>query len=310
MNKQADLVSLALARLAARQAHEEHDRQVNEEREANTSANERAKSEKSVKVAKAPKAEKSEKEPSHVPSRFPVAVALDLVAFPLKVKALELDAAKAKKAIDPMALAGAAWGFVAWLKDTSSPWLATLSPAMAPGALLESCKLIVRTMNDPSWTEAEDISGRNGNVVVFGSAGKNARAEKMFGHLTSLLLQAEHLRMEFDAKAIDASESARFADECEEFECAATLREECLVYQADALTEAARADSIRQMIETLDVSKAEEMYDAAGQGEVVTETTIARGLLADEEMSAGGLHRVKMAAFVNAPAMFTPRESK
>lgn len=303
----ADLVALALSRLASRQATA---LVKIETVKASEPAPKAEKTEKAPKAPKAAKAEKSEKEPSHVPSRFPVAVALDLVAFPLKVKALELDAAKAKKAIDPMALAGAAWGFVAWLKETASPWLATLSPAMAPGALLESCKLVARTMADPSWTAEEDHSNREGERFIFGSAGKDAKALKMFGHLTSLLLQAEHLRMEYDAKAVDASESARFADECEEFECAATLREECLVYQADALTEAARADSIRAMIENLDVAKATEMYENAGQGEVVTETTIARGLLADEEMSAGGLHRIKMANFIDAPAQFIPRESK
>lgn len=309
MTSQADLVTLALSRLASAQAVSlvKIEAAVKAEAEPASKAEKAPKAEKS---GKAPKATKSEKEPSHIPSRFPSALALDLVAFPLKVKALELDAAKAKKAIDPMALAGAAWGFVAWLKDTNSPWLATLSPSMAPGALLESCKLIVRTMNDPSWTIEEDHSNREGERFVFGSAGANAKAIKMFGHLTSLLLQAEHLKMEYDAKAIDASESARFADECEEFETAATLNEESVMFQADSLTEAARADSIRAMIENLDTAKAEEMYENAGAGEIVTETTIARGLLADEEMSAGGLHRVKMRAFIDAPAQFIPRESK
>ncbi|HPT72112.1 MAG TPA: hypothetical protein PLE74_07500 [Candidatus Cloacimonadota bacterium] len=307
MTSQADLVAIALARLASRQAANLVTIEAAVKAEPTPKAEKAPKSEKS---GKAPKAAKSEKEPSHIPSRFMMAEALNLETFPLKVKEIERLAALAKKRPDPMALGLAAAGFVAWLKETASPWLATLSPAMAPGALLESCKLIVRTMNDPSWTVEEDHSNREGERFIFGSAGKNARAEKMFGHLTSLLLQAEHLKMEYDAKAVDASESARFADECEEFETAETLREECLVYQADALTETARAESIRAMIENLNVEKAEEMYERAGQGEIVEEVTIARGLLADEEMSAGGLHRVKMRAFIDAPVQFIPRESK
>jgi hypothetical protein len=300
MTSQADLVAIALARLASRQATSLVTIEAAVKAEPTPKAE---KSPKSEKPAKAPKAAKSEKEPSHVPSRFITAAALDLVAFPLKVKAIELEAALAKKRPDPMTLGLAASGFVAWLKDTSSPWLATLSPSMAPGALLESCKLIVRTMNDPSWTIEEDHSNREGERFIFGSAGRNAKALKMFGHLTSLLLQAEHLKMEYDAKAVDASESARFATECEEFETAATLNEESVMFQADSLTEAARADSIRAMIENLDTAKAEEMYERAGQSEIVEETTIARGLLADEPMSAGGLHRVKMSAFIDQPVL-------
>lgn len=308
MTSQADLVTLALSRLASAQAVSlvKIEAAVKAEAEPAPKVEKAPKSEKPAKSVKAPK----EKEVSHVPSRFMTAPELNLTTFPLKVKEIERLAAKEKKAIDPMALGLAAAGFVAWLQSIESPWLATLSPAMAPGALLESCKLVARTMSDPSWTAEEDHSNREGERFVFGSAGKDAKALKMFGHLTSLLLQAEHLRMEYDAKAVDASESARFADECAEFETAATLREECLVYQADALTETARAESIRAMIENLNVEKAEEMYERAGQGEIVEEVTIARGLLADEEMSAGGLHRIKMRAFIDAPAQFIPRESK
>ena len=305
---QADLVALALSRLVSAQAKQVESKPVDDLPRLDYIS--RKQNKQAKRPVKPVKAAKSEKEASHVPSRFMMAEALNLETFPLKVKEIERLAAAAKKRPDPMELGLAASGFVAWLKETSSPWLATLSPAMAPGALLESCKLIVRTMNDPSWTIEEDHSNREGERFIFGSAGKDAKALKMFGHLTSLLLQAEHLKMEYDGKAIDASESARFADECEEFETAATLREECLVFQADSLTEAARADSIRAMIENLDTAKAEEMYERAGQGEIVEETTIARGLLADEEMSSGGLHRIKMAAFIDAPKQFIPRESK
>jgi hypothetical protein len=163
--------------------------------------------------------------------------------------------------------------FIAWIKINEPGKFQTLSPEMSPGVLLDSCKLLSRTLRrDIALMAGEDRSNRQGMVWVKGMAGTEASCRKMRQSLESLKLQAFQATVSFaleSRKLLLASREARAAGNNEKSKL---LGEESLLAAAKAALEKKREISIQEVLDTENNASLVVLYEQMGHvGESETE---------------------------------------
>ena len=227
------------------------------------------------KPVKAPKEKKERKikepkaKPIKVPEFFPEADPLDHESFLVAINAAYDDRGNA----DVMGRLSLCHGFVAWLKNSEyKRYMAQLSPAMAPGALLDAIRLVIVAIQDPSFTAATDYSNRDGTVVVFGSAGLGSKADKMRASLTGLMIAANNASKEHVCNARAKAELAKIETDDSE---AQVLRNESAIDAGMAAIEYQRARNIRSILDNADHARMAQLYEAMGAREVPVVETIA-----------------------------------
>jgi hypothetical protein len=188
------------------------------------------------------------------------------VAFPSRepMSPNDFDVA-VKSTIGVMALQEICFQFVNWVKINEPGKFQTLSPTMSPGALLDACRLLSRTLRrDIALMAGEDRSNRQGTVYVKGIAGTEASCRKMRQSLESLKLQAFQATVSFtleSRKLLLASREARVAGDNEK---AKLLGEESLLQAAKAALEKKREVSIQEALDTENNASLIALYEQMG----------------------------------------------
>lgn len=191
---------------------------------------------------------------------------------------------------DPMVMFEICWGYVAWLEWNEPAMTQRVNPKMAAGTLLESLRLIERILRDPTVLEEDDISGRNGSVVVFGVAGLDHEWHKMCRSIESLrtasLKEAEKLEEEAGMSEMAASHSARNGNDGD----AVVFAEYAIALRADARIRRALAEQCLSELISNDIPALVARYRAAGNFGNVEETvvSVSAGSLGGAEYDAGG----------------------
>jgi hypothetical protein len=166
-------------------------------------------------------------------------------------------------------------GFLNWLTTNQPKRLGAVNIIAPMGDVIEACKRIARTLKDPRWITPDqpkpDQSGIN-----FGSAGVNSSSEKIFAHLKQMLLVIESECFSLVCEAQSHKERAIDARIDKDPVVERDHEEKYVMASGKAAIEKARANSIRNIIETLNVAKATEMYENAGKRELVVTKVISR----------------------------------
>jgi hypothetical protein len=168
-----------------------------------------------------------------------------------------------------------ALGFLNWLIQNQPKRLGAVNVCAPMGEVIEACKRIARTLKDPRWITPDQPKPDQAGIQ-FGSAGVNSSADKIFGHLKQMLLVIESECFSLVCEAQSHKERAIDARLAKDPESERDHEEKYVVASGKAAIEKARANSIRNIIETLNVAKATEMYENAGKRELVVTKVISR----------------------------------
>lgn len=150
-------------------------------------------------------------------------------------------------------------GVIAYLENKKDRRIEAIDQE-APLGSIEDQLLLVLSLNAKAWRyeKAQGISH-----APIGAAGLNARVEKVIRSFRSLLMLAEHERLEFEARSEAAQE---VAEELKELDPQSSLEalKEASTCRAKALVETARAASIRKILDENDLIRMGKIYDSLG----------------------------------------------